>query len=210
MKKVFTYFVEPASYTLDLITNVYSKLDISFVFIKSKSEAKSNELIKKDVFLAERSLYQKKAFVYNIWKNNKLIIINGYNNYPFILNFIFNFFSFKKRYLATESDTQLKVPNNIFKRIVKTVYLNIIFRNKYVLGFAGGSLTHKQLFRFYGMKEERIFLMPMMVDNSKYLKVNKKKPSKFTFLFVGRLIDSKNVNVFVRDFCLHLIIKMQI
>ena len=200
MKKVFTYFVEPASYTLDLITNVYSKLDISFAFIKSKSEAKSKEIIKKDVCLSERSLYHKIAFVYNIWKNNKLIIINGYNNYPFVLNFIFNFFSFKKRYLATESDTQLKVPKNIFKRMVKTVYLNIIFRNKYVLGFSGGSLTHKQLFRYYGMKEERIFLMPMMVDNSKYLNAIKRKPSKFTFLFVGRLIDSKNVNVLCERF----------
>ena len=199
MKKVFTYFVEPF-YTLDLITNVYSKLDISFVFIKSKSQAKSKELVEKDVFLAERSLSQKIAFVYNVWKKNKLIIINGYNNYPFVLSFILNLFSFKKRYLATESDTQLKVPNNIFKRIVKTVYLNIIFRNKYVLGFAGGNHTHKQLFRFYGMKEERIFLMPMMVDNSKYLNAIKKNPSKFTFLFVGRLIDSKNVNVLCERF----------
>ena len=92
MKKVFTYFVEPASYTLDLITNVHSKLDISFVFIKSKSQAGSKELIKKDFFLSERSFYEKIAFVYNIWKNNKFIIINGYNNYPFILSFIFNFF----------------------------------------------------------------------------------------------------------------------
>ena len=50
------------------------------------------------------------------------------------------------------------------------------------------------------MKEERIFLMPMMVDNSKYLNVIKKKPSKFTFLFVGRLIDSKNVNVLCERF----------
>ena len=200
MKKVFTYFVEPASYTLDLITNIHSKLDISFVFIKSKSEAKSKELIKKNTCLSERSLAQKIAFVYNIWKSNKLIIINGYNNYPFVLSFIFNFFSFKKRYLATESDTQLKVPNNIFKRMFKSIYLNIVFRNKFVLGFAGGGLTHKQLFRFYGMKEERIFLMPMMVDNSKYLNAKKEKFSKFTFLFVGRLIDSKNVNVLCERF----------
>ena len=32
------------------------------------------------------------------------------------------------------------------------------------------------------MKEERIFLMPMMVDNSKYLKTKKRKPKKFTFI----------------------------
>ena len=118
MKKVFTYFVEPASYTLDLIRNVHSKLDISFVFIKSKSEAKSKQLIKKDVFLAERSLSQKMAFVYNVWKKNKLIIINGYNNYPFVLNFILNLFSFNKRYL-NESDTQLKVPKIFLNELSK-------------------------------------------------------------------------------------------
>ena len=38
-----------------------------------------------------------------------------------------------------------------------------------------------------------------MVDNSKYLNA-KKNPSKFTFLFVGRLIDSKNVNVLCERF----------
>tara|TARA_B100001287_G_scaffold261497_1_gene250567 strand:- start:461 stop:1522 length:1062 start_codon:yes stop_codon:yes gene_type:complete len=200
MKKIFTYFVEPASYTLDLIKNVHSKLDISFVFINSKSEAMSDKLIKKDFFLSERLFYEKIGFVYNIWKNNKLIIINGYNNYPFLLSFIFNLFSLKKRYLAIESDTQLKVPNNVLKRLFKSLYLNTVFRNKYVLGFAGGSLTHKQLFRFYGMKEERIFLMPMMVDNSKYLKAIKRKPEKFTFLFVGRLINSKNVNILCERF----------
>ena len=74
MKKVFTYFVEPASYTLDLIKNVHSKLDISFVFINSKSEAMSDILIKKDFFLSERSIYEKIAFVYpstySFWLRN--------------------------------------------------------------------------------------------------------------------------------------------
>lgn len=192
--RVFAYFVEPASYTLDLINNIYLKLEIPFIFIKGKSEAKSKQKTDKENFLNKRSLVKKVVLVYKIWKTNDLIIINGYNNYPFILTFIFNTFSFKKRYIATESDTQLKIPGNIFKRIVKSLYLNIIFRSKYVIGFAGGSKTHKELFRFYGMSEDRIYLMPMMVDNEKYYLDNKVFPEVFTFLFVGRLIDTKNVD----------------
>lgn len=192
--KVFTYFVEPASYTLDLINNIYLKLKIPFVFIKGNSEAKSSQKVDKENFLNERTLVRKVALVYEIWSKYDLIIINGYNNYPFILTFIFNTLSCKKRYIAIESDTQLNISSNIFKRIVKSIYLNIIFRSKYVIGFAGGSKTHKELFRFYGMTEDRIYLIPMMVDNEKYYLDNKIFPEVFTFLFVGRLIDTKNVD----------------
>ena len=192
--RVFSYFVEPASYTLDLINNIYLKLKIPFVFIKGNSEAKSSQKVDKENFLNERTLLRKVALVYEIWSKYNLIIINGYNNYPFILTFIFNTLSCKKRYIAIESDTQLNIPRNIFKQIVKSIYLNIIFRSKYVIGFAGGSKTHKELFRFYGMTEDRIYLMPMMVDNDKYYLDNKIFPEVFTFLFVGRLIDTKNVD----------------
>ena len=112
--------------------------------------------------------FQKIMFIYSIRKNNNFIIINGYNNYVFVLTFLFNFFSVKRKYLAIESDTQLKIPKNIIKSIIKYLYLSLVFKNQYTLGFAGGSKTHKDLFRYYGMKEERIFMMPMIVDNNKY------------------------------------------
>ena len=34
--KIFTYFVEPASYTIDLIANVHSKQGIGHAFINKK------------------------------------------------------------------------------------------------------------------------------------------------------------------------------
>ena len=40
---VFTYFVEPASYTLDLINNIHSKMNIDYLFIKNSSYVKSNK-----------------------------------------------------------------------------------------------------------------------------------------------------------------------
>jgi len=198
--KVFTYFVEPAAYTIDLIENVYSKQSIKYAFIKNKTEAKTNKFFPGQNFLSNFSLFQKIMFIYSIRKKNNFIIINGYNNYVFILTFLFNFFSVKRKYIAIESDTQLKIPKNIIKSIIKYLYLSLVFKNQYTLGFSGGSKTHKDLFRYYGMKEERIFMMPMIVDNNKYYVDNKVFPDRFTFLFVGRLLDTKNVNILCERF----------
>ena len=198
--KVFTYFVEPASYTIDLIVNVHSKQGIGHAFINSKSEAITNEFLESPIFLSNLSLIQKIKFIRSTRIKNDFVIINGYNNYVFILTFLFNIFSINKKNIAVESDTQLKIPRNIIKRIIKYIYLNVIFRNKYVLGFAGGSKTHKDLFIHYGMQEERIFMIPMMVNNKKYYHENKIFPGKFTFLFVGRLLDTKNVDVLCERF----------
>ena len=197
--KVFCFFVEPASYTLDLALNIYDKNKIDYCFIKSNTLVVSDSKSNKD-FLGKKSWISRFNYVLNCFKNNDFIIINGYNNYPFIFTFIFNFFSVKKRYIATDSDTQLVIPNNPLKRFVKWLYLSVIFQNKYVLGFAGGSNSHKELFMCYGMKEDRIFLMPMMVDSKKFYCDNNVYPKSFTFLYVGRLIKHKNVEALIQQF----------
>ena len=197
--KVFCYFVEPASYTLDLASNIYEKNNIDYCFIKSNTLVQSNAQITKD-YLDRKPLISKIGYVINVFKNHDFIIVNGYNNYPFILSFILNIFSINKRFIATESDTQLTVPSNFIKRFIKWIYLSIIFRNRHVLGFAGGTFSHKDLFRNYGMKEERIFLMPLMVDNTKFYCQNKVFPNTFTFLFIGRLVKHKGVEELIKQF----------
>ena len=42
--------------------------------------------------------------------------------------------------------------------------------------------------------------MPMVVDNQKYYLENKQFPEIFTFLYVGRLIPSKNVAALCEKF----------
>jgi len=197
--KIFYYFVEPASYALDLASNVYDKNEIDYCFIKSNTLVISDSKSNKD-FLDKKSWILRFRYVLNCFKNNDFIIINGYNNYPFILTFIFNLFSVKKKYIATESDTQLSIPNSPLKRFIKWLYLTIVFQNKYVLGFAGGSNSHKDLFRHYRMEEERIFLMPMMVDNSRFTAEKNNSHYPFTFLFVGRLVSHKNVEHLIQQF----------
>ena len=198
--KVFAYFIEPASYTLDLINNIHDKLGIDFLFINNTSQVKSDDSLPNDKFLSNRSWISKIRFLKKKRRENDLIIVNGYNNYPFILTFLFNFFSFNRKYIATESDTKLRIPSNYIKRIIKSFYLNIIFRNRYVLGYAGGSETHKELFLYYGMNEKRIFIIPMMINNQKYYINEKIQPELFTFLFVGRFLSTKNVNILCEVF----------
>ncbi len=200
--KVYCYFVEPASYTLDLAQNIYQQNNIDYCFIKSSTYAKSKQKTSK-LCLQNQSIYKRLKHLITIFKKHDLIIINGYNNYPFILTFLFNFFSRKKKYIATESDTQLVIPKNPIKRFVKRLYLSIVFRNKYVLGFAGGHFTHKELFTYYGMQDGRIFLMPMMVDNAKFFQEYKQFPATFTFLYVGRLVKHKNVEELIEQFNRH-------
>ena len=53
--KVFCYFVEPASYTLDLAKNVYDKNNIDYCFIKTTSLVQSDEKSDK-VFLDKKLL----------------------------------------------------------------------------------------------------------------------------------------------------------
>ena len=197
--KAFCYFVEPASYTLDLAVNIYDKNKIDYCFINSKTLVKSDAKSSKQ-FLDQKSFLSRLRFVWNTFRNNDLIIVNGYNNYPFILTFLFNLLSKNKRYIASDSDSQLSIPNNLVKRFVKWLYLSIIFKNNHVLGFAGGSNSHKDLFRYYGMNDERIFLIPLMVDNKKFLQKNKQFPELFTFLYVGRLVKHKNVENLIEQF----------
>ena len=52
--KVFCFFVEPASYTLDLALNIYVKNKIDYCFIKSNTLVVSDSKSNKD-FLDKKS-----------------------------------------------------------------------------------------------------------------------------------------------------------
>jgi len=197
--KIFCYFIEPASYTLDIARNIHDKKRINYCFVRSTTLASSDSRSKK-TFLDKLSFFKKIMFIFSQFRKNNFIIINGYNNYPFVITFLLNFFFSNKIFIAIDSDTQLSFPKNLLKRFVKWLYLSVIFRSEYVLGFAGGNYSHKDLFRYYGMTEDRIFLMPMMVDNSKFHQEDKLFPNRFTFLYVGRLVKHKNVEKLIQEF----------
>ena len=197
--KIFCYFVEPASYTIDLSNNIHSKIGIEFCFIKSNTLVEANIKSKKK-FLDKLCIISKIKYLIRVFNNYDLIIVNGYNNYPFILTFIFNLFAIKKKYIAIESDTQLSIPPNPIKRFIKWLYLSLIFKNKFIIGLAAGNYTHKDLFRSYGMNKKRIYLMPLVVNNQRFYRTKLSTSNTFSFIYVGRLTKHKGVEELIQVF----------
>lgn len=197
IKRVFAILQEPASYTVDRNRAVYDQLGISYCYIENTSEAKSEESYVK--CLSGLSHEELEKHLIDILTNNDIVIMNGYTGPIFKMLFRLN--RKFRRVIGIDSDTQLRIPKNVIKRIGKWVYLNHIFRNKYVYGLAGGSGSHKKLFCYYGMSENRICLMPMVVNNERFqTRESRKKSARFRFIYVGRIVDVKNLTTMLDAF----------
>ena len=196
--RVFAILHEPAQYTTDRNHAVYELMGVRYAYMHGHSEAKSDDG-EAEKSLSELSFSGLVAWTWQLLKKNDVIIMNGYTNRVFMCMFVLNVFF--GRAIGIDSDTPMSVPGNPVKRMLKAVFLNTIFRNRHVYGLAGGTKSHKELFRHYGMKEERIFLMPMMVDNAKFYPLSTEKAERpFVFLYVGRIVECKNIGVMLEAF----------
>ena len=61
MNNVFVFFVEPASYTIDLINNVHIPKKIGYAFINSSSIIKNNN---QTLILWKKCLSHKKSILF--------------------------------------------------------------------------------------------------------------------------------------------------
>lgn len=197
MKRVFAILHEPASYTVDRNKAVYDKLGIKYCYMNSASEAKSSESLM-DEALNTLTLFSLLKRIRRILKDNEIIIMNGYTGRTFVVLYLLNLVY--GRIIGLDSDTQLSIPGNPIKKIIKHIYLSTIFRDKHIFGLPGGTHTHKELFRHYGMDEHRICLMPMMVNDSAFKKRLNNNGNPFKFLFVGRIIPVKNIDMMLKAF----------
>lgn len=197
MKRVFAILHEPAAYTIDRNKAVYDGLGVKYAYMYDNSLAKSEADVQIDP-LCTLPFTKLVSRIHSIVKQNDVLIMNGYTGKVFIILFIINLFY--RRVIGIDSDTALNIPHNPLKRSLKACYLNFIFRNRHIYGLAGGSKGHKELFRHYGMTENRIFLMPMMVDNEKFEFTASHCTDPFIFLYVGRLIEVKNLPVLFEAF----------
>lgn len=196
MTRAFAILAEPASYTEDRNHAVYDKLGIGYCYMHGESLAVADASESLDVLPGKwLPLMQR---LRQILRENEVVIMNGYSNIVFVLLFLLNFFY--RRRIGIDSDTQLVIPVGRCKRILKDLFLRFIFGNRYVYGLAGGTRTHKDLFRYYGMPEKRIFLMPMMVNNERFGHQSEQRKGKFRFLYVGRIIDIKNIQLLLDSF----------
>ena len=184
--KVFALLYEPANYTIDRNRAVYEPLGVKWAYLYGQSFAqREGERVES---VAAASLWQRLRFAWKTLRSNDVVILNGYSNSTNILFFLLNFVL--RRPIGIDSDTPLSIPSNRVARAVKSMYLHLLFQRKWCYGLAGGTKAHKDLFRHYGMKEERIFLSPMMVDNERYKPTSVQEEKRgFRFLYVGRLVE---------------------
>jgi glycosyltransferase involved in cell wall biosynthesis len=196
--KMHVVFVEPAQYTLDLEKNIYSQVGITFLYSNSKAVASIDDSLTKAYYCDKNSWFQNLRHFITLGFTNDFVISNGYNHWPFRVLFIISIF--KKLHIGIESDTPYSETKGM-KKIIKQLYLKTIFSKKTILGLAGGNGAHKELFLKYGMDDNRVFLMPMMIDNQKYHNDrNKRAINEIVFLYVGRLDAEKNVALLVNSF----------
>jgi glycosyltransferase involved in cell wall biosynthesis len=200
--KVHTIFVEPANYTQDLITQVYHKQGIGYSFLHSNSVATNETKITASAahLFDQNGLLKNISFLWRCSKQNDLIICNGYNHMAFLVLWLFS--GLNKCYIGIESDTPYYTSSGL-KGLIKAIYLKLIFAHQKILGLPGGTNSHRELFLNYGMNKERIFFMPMMVDNEKYkqaLKEERLLQTPINFIFVGRLVEEKNPALLVKAF----------
>lgn len=199
--KTHVIYVEPAQYTLDLIKNVYPKTSVTFLHSTSKALDSITDLPTNVFFCDKHSWFENFKHFLQIGIKNQFIISNGYTHWSFRLLFLLSFF--KKLYIGIESDTPYS-PTSGIKKIAKYIYLHTTFKRKTILGLSGGNGTHMDLFLKYGMDKDRIFLLPMMIDNQKYYPENSQNThnssDQLTFLYVGRLDPEKNVEILIDAF----------
>lgn len=196
-KKVFAILAEPASYTVDRNINVYDKLGIEYCYMHPSSLAKSE--FEQDIkALDAMTKKELSAFLSKVLEENDIIILNGSRTRVGLMLLRLN--KKYRRIIGLDSDGQLNIPSNPIKRLAKYLFYHTLYRRPYIYGLAGGFYTHKDAFRHYGMPEERIFLSPMMVNNSKFAYHQTRGGDKFTFLYVGRIVEVKNIELMIKSF----------
>ena len=201
--KVIVFLTEPASYTIDLVKMVYlpNGINFKFLYTSSYSKPKTSEQFDDNLFLDKLSIISRFKTLKKDYNENDIILFSGYTSISFLLLWIIHIFSKFKKPISIISDTPLKIPSNPFKRFVKKLYLNYLFKNSYLNGMAGGNESHMKLFRYYGMSSERIHFLPMVVDVNQFkFSPLRKRNDVFTFLFTGRFIPLKQIEVIIEEF----------
>ncbi|MBC8306453.1 MAG: glycosyltransferase family 4 protein [Pelagibacterales bacterium] len=194
--KVVCYFKEPANYTLSLKKKVYDSLLIDGRFLESNSLASNNEV---EAFSNDSITNRFKK----LWRDSsyyEVAIFNGFYQKELFFLLLFSWLQSKPLKIALDSDTPLNIPENLFKRILKKILLNRLFGNKRIYGLAGGNGSHKELFRYYGMEDNRIGLLPMVINVDEFRGAIRKREKQFEFLYVGRIEPHKNIRHLLETF----------
>lgn len=211
--RVLVIFVEPMLYGMDLIQEVYEKTEYTYQYIycNNKLTGRDELDLPKNSFICNGNKKEKKQQVIHCFQTfqPEFAIINGYVGIEQVT--AIKYCQKNKIPYTIESDTPLHIPSNKSKAFVKKIYLHKLLKNKYCYGFPGGTLQ-KENFLYYGIPEDKCFVMPMSVKENRIieakngildveaLKIKYGVEGKKVVLFVGRLERVKNVDVLLRAF----------
>ncbi len=211
--RILVLFVEPMLYIMDLIHNVYEKTPYTYqyVFCHSRLTGKDNLHLPAGTVVCDGDKKTRKKQMEEVFAQFRpdMAIVNGYVGVE--QTTLIRCCKKAKVPYAIETDTPLHIPGNKLKAAAKKAYLRTLLHNRFCYGFPGGTLQEENLV-YYGIPQERCFVMPMCVDSSRLLAQGETLPDKQTlkaqfglagkdvFLFVGRLEDVKNVPVLLRAF----------
>lgn len=207
---ILIIFVEKTEYNIARIQQVYEKsntIECDYVYCnESLSGHQARESLPSSCIVLDNNKILK---LFRIMKSKKydFFQINGYSDLIRLTAIVYA--KMCKIPYAIETDTQLKVPQNYIKRIAKNFLLKFIF-GKNAYGFAGGS-RQTELFRYYGMKEEHITIMPMTVNTEEFRKIAHMHSKEFykekygfvekkVVLYIGRFEKVKNLYMLIDAF----------
>lgn len=211
--KILVLFVEPMLYIMDLVHNVYEQTPYTFqyVFCHSRLTGKDDLRLPAGTVVCDGDKKTRKKQIEKVFAqfHPDMAIVNGYVGVE--QTTLIRCCKKAKVSYAIETDTPLHIPGNKLKAAAKKLYLRTLLHNGLCYGFPGGTLQEENL-TYYGIPQERCFVMPMCVDCGRLLAEGERLPDKETlkaqlglagkdvFLFVGRLEEVKNVPVLLRAF----------
>ncbi len=211
--KILVTFVEPMIYGMDLIHEVYENTSFEFQYLYCHKKVTGHDTLSlpPNSIVCEGTNQKRKVTIRKILKNfcPDFVVINGYVGLEQTL--IMRYCMKNEIPYGIETDTPLHIPDSKWKALIKKLYLKYYLNNSYCYGFPGGTLQKENLV-YYGIPEDRCFIMPMSVSKNRFLKESTQIPDKIQLknqeklgdkriiLFVGRLETVKNVNLLINAY----------
>lgn len=198
MKRLWVLCEEPAEYTLDKARLVFAPLGADVAWRRSASDV-SETCVERA--LDGMSLFGRIVCIVRALRGHEAVLLNGFAGGVHWLCILLNALWWR-RAMGFAVDTQAGESfqacrgeeRGAVRRTFRNALLGWLFRRPYVYGLPGGSGVHVEFFKGHGMAEERIFVLPMVVDGGRYRRSTPRAPGgAVRFGYIGRLEERKRV-----------------
>ncbi len=200
MNRIWVLCEEPAEYTVALAREVFEPLGatVAWRFARSRASIRSLDGV---VALEDMGLLRRWCAIKQAIETHDVLVLNGYGSLTHWMVFVLNALFYRRPLgLATDSQAGISFPGRR-RRQLKGVLLRWLFRRGWTWGLPGGTGSHMEFFRGFGMPDERIRVFPMAVDGEAYRRrFARPCDGVFRFGYLGRLEPHKCVDVALEAF----------